>query len=155
MSCNVAFPALLLAVLALLPACTARSASGNRTDAAAGAGAVRVELDIFSGRPNPTWELSQEQGRELRERIARLPRVQDGAFPEPLGYRGITAALPGADGGEERIRLFGGAVRVETSGATWFLNDADRQLERWLAETGAPHLEPGVYQSVLNELGAR
>lgn len=154
MSLNVAFPVLLLAALALLPACTARSASGGGADVPA-EGTVRVELEIFSGRPNPTWDLSQQQGRELRERIAQLPRAQDGSFPEPLGYRGITAVLPGADGREERIRLFDGVARVETSGATWFLNDADRQLERWLAETGAPHLEPGVYQSVLNELGAR
>jgi hypothetical protein len=150
----VALPALLLAALALLPACTARSAAGGRPEA--GTGAVRVELDIFSGRPNPAWELSQEQARELRERIAKLPRVADGTFPDPLGYRGITAVLPGAGGREERIRLFAGAVRVDApDGATLFLNDAGRQVERWLAETGAPHLDPGVYQSVLDELGAR
>ncbi len=159
MSFSVACSVLLLAALASLPACSARSAAGQRPqDGAQEAGGARVELDIFSGRPNPTWELSQEQERELRERIARLPRAQDGSFPNPLGYRGITAVLSGpggVDGGGESIRLFAGSVRHQTPGATIFLNDADRQVERWLAETGAPHLEPGVYQSVLNELGAR
>lgn len=155
MSFSVAFSVLLLAALASLPACSARSSAGGRAQGGAqGAGGVRVELDIFSGRPNPTWELSPEQGRELRERIARLPRMADGTFPDPLGYRGINAVLPGSDGNES-IRLFAGTVRHQTQDATLFLNDADRQVERWLAETGAPHLEPGVYQSVLNELGAR
>jgi hypothetical protein len=154
MSFSVACSVLLLAALASLPACSARSAA-NEPAGAREAGGVRVELDLFSGRPNPTWELSQQQGKELWERLARLPRVADATFPDHLGYRGIVAELPGPDGGNESIRIYGGAVRHQTQGATLFLNDADRQLERWLAETGAPHLEPGVYQSVLNELGAR
>ena len=43
---------------------------------------VTVRLRIFSGRPNPTWELSAEQIAQLGGMVERLDRA--GA---PLGYR--------------------------------------------------------------------
>lgn len=53
---------------------------------------VRVEFDVFSGRPNPVVELDEREGRELLERIGPGDRLHDdeGHPPPPvLGYRGI------------------------------------------------------------------
>jgi hypothetical protein len=55
-----------------------------------------VELDIFSGRPNPTWELDEQAARTLRELHQELWGV-DERPPEPpgLGYRGFVYTLNG------------------------------------------------------------
>jgi hypothetical protein len=58
----------------------------------------RVTVDLFSGRPNPTWIVDNENtGRELLEAIAKDKQIV--AKPESgfqgLGYRGITFELFG------------------------------------------------------------
>jgi hypothetical protein len=49
-----------------------------------------VELDVFSGRPNPRWELDEPSAKVLRQLLRRLPITADSP-PEPagLGYRGF------------------------------------------------------------------
>jgi hypothetical protein len=54
---------------------------------------LEVELDIFSGMPNPRWILSSREERELTERVeADTSQLSDVTYPdEPLGlgYRGF------------------------------------------------------------------
>jgi hypothetical protein len=57
--------------------------------------AMHVILDIFSGRPNPSWQLSPEQESELCKIISQLKTKKrlDGSNIESslgLGYRGLT-----------------------------------------------------------------
>ena len=52
---------------------------------------IVVELDVFSGRPNPRWQLSPREIRELVDRVTAdrsilLPR---NANTGGLGYRGF------------------------------------------------------------------
>jgi len=53
---------------------------------------LEVELDIFSGRENPQWLLSQREEQELVDRLLAAPEeVSGGAAPDQfsLGYRGL------------------------------------------------------------------
>ncbi|MEA2882771.1 MAG: hypothetical protein QOH32_2027 [Bradyrhizobium sp.] len=54
-----------------------------------------VTLNIYSGRPNPSWALTAEQEKQLTERLASLSTVTD-ARPSGvaggLGYRGFQVA---------------------------------------------------------------
>jgi hypothetical protein len=54
---------------------------------------LRITVDIFSGRPNPTLEFTGNQARKILERLRptrRLERGEKGLPPEPtLGYRGL------------------------------------------------------------------
>jgi len=52
------------------------------------ASGFRVELDVFSGRPNPTWPLTAEESQDL---LARIGQLSPGGGPVPagLGYRGF------------------------------------------------------------------
>ena len=60
---------------------------------------MQVEIDLFSGRPNPTWELTAAEVSELKARLATLPTGSPVAMPEVLGYRGLhIAPLPGRQG---------------------------------------------------------
>jgi hypothetical protein len=55
-----------------------------------------VELDVFSGRPNPRWELDEKKGATLTRLEASLHRA-DRVPPAPpgLGYRGFKYTGPG------------------------------------------------------------
>ena len=54
---------------------------------------LRVTIDIFSGRPNPSFELEGAEASEAIRRLkpaARLRKQDAGLPPEPtLGYRGL------------------------------------------------------------------
>lgn len=52
-----------------------------------------VEIDVFSGRPNPRWKLSRSEVIELQNRIKAL-RQPTAAPPVPaLGFRGFVVRL--------------------------------------------------------------
>src|SRR5215469_15004259 len=58
-----------------------------------------VEVDLFSGLPNPVWALSAAQVSDLLEIWNGLEPAGDAAsepFPR-LGYRGFTVAAPHGD----------------------------------------------------------
>src|SRR4051794_36286568 len=71
---------------------------------------MEVELDAFSGRPNPKWTLTSEEADHLLREIQSLPETKD--FPEPpdLGFRGFIL-----HSGDRSIRVFGGRIVVESS----------------------------------------
>jgi hypothetical protein len=93
---------------------------------------IEVELDVFSGMPNPTWTLSRADAALFAERLsALLPgalREQD----NPLGYRGLVV-----DTGAEVVRVHRGSARISRGGSLVVLADPGRSLERWLFSTGA------------------
>lgn len=93
---------------------------------------MQVELDAYSGRPNPVWTLSAEEARALRALLAgagaaiALPMV----VPEGLGYRGFVVRDGGVGKGFE-WRVHGGAVargvehRADIGGAeAWLITFA-------------------------------
>jgi hypothetical protein len=50
--------------------------------------AVIVTLDVYSGVPNPSWVLDDDQVKELQRMIGRGKKPQGGSLPL-LGYRGF------------------------------------------------------------------
>jgi hypothetical protein len=86
--------------------------------------ATLVELDIFSGRPNPGWELDEQAVDELRSLHAALPAsAEQVPAPPGLGYRGFRYTL---DGNQWR------AWRGRIVGAQQVLDDRDRHIESFL-----------------------
>jgi hypothetical protein len=85
-----------------------------------------VELDIFSGRPNPRWKLDEMARRRLVELHHGLqPTVDQPPEPPGLGYRGFVYTID--DG---MWRAFDGFV----AGSDSVLIDPHRAIERWLVE---------------------
>ena len=67
-----------------------------------------VELDVFSGRPNPRWELDEAASREVRRRASTLvPATVPAPEPPGLGYRGFVYADP-----EGPARIYRGYLRL-------------------------------------------
>lgn len=59
---------------------------------------MRVVMDVFSGRPNPQWQLTPAEARELRDRLAARPSVPLAMPPPILGLRGFVVEAEIADG---------------------------------------------------------
>ena len=89
-----------------------------------------VTLLLFSGRRDPSWELTAGEESALAERLADvLPIVE----PQHLGYRGFLVQSP-----ERRVVIY-----------------ANAELERFLLETGRAHLDEAVIAAVEGLLESR
>jgi hypothetical protein len=104
---------------------------------------VTVELDIFSGRPNPRWTLSKAESKQLIERVRADPSLMLPLDAETggLGYRGFViseqedehwarAGLP------SRIRL-GGRFRPDSVESSSFLLHTAESTRLDLKDPGA------------------
>jgi hypothetical protein len=86
---------------------------------------VDVELDLFSGRPNPRWTLVGDRLDAVRERGCGLAPGEPKVLPG-LGYRGFVLT---AD--RDSVRAFDGMLRLERGERTDILRD-ERGLEELL-----------------------
>ena len=113
---------------------------------------MRVELDIFSGRPNPGWGIAGTQREEFLEALRALS--ESTAKPpanEGLGYRGFI--VTGVDAAEvDRVTAYRGYVTTQTGGRSMTLLDPDRNLEQRLLEAGREYLDQSLYTMMLREL---
>jgi hypothetical protein len=92
-----------------------------------------VELDVFSGRPNPRWRLDERNHRELLKLQGRLSVALAAPDPPALGYRGFVCA----DRSGTR-RVYKGYVRVPRG----VLDDPSFSLERFLLDHMPPEFAP-------------
>lgn len=103
--------------------------------------AVEVELDVFSGRPNPRWTLTPPQRDELIDqlRAGAVPLLAVDAGEPRLGYRGFILHFEKAE-----LELLGApaksgrSVRVRSG----LHVDASRVAEAWLLDTTPPEIVP-------------
>ncbi len=81
---------------------------------------------VFSGRPDPTWLISDELGARLETLWSSLPtsHAQE-AKPPPLGYRGCFVISP--DG--RRWTAYRRSVTLEAAGRIERRRDNDRDFE--------------------------
>ncbi|MBK9083584.1 MAG: hypothetical protein IPL88_16635 [Rhizobiales bacterium] len=134
--------ALLVAAIGLLGD-WAMAASSKRLGAEQ-TGAV-VTMNIYSGRPDPTWTLEGGRLAELLRRLDALPEAA--AAPPPagaLGYRGLTVSF--SDGRE--IEIGGGRVAIGAAS----LEDRGRDLERWIVGTGRESVDARALDAALGQI---
>ena len=78
--------------------------------------ALRITIDIFSGRPNPVVELNERESKSVLQRlrpVRPLKRTEPGLPPfSTLGYRGLMIEQTGAlaKGLPKSFRLANGDV---------------------------------------------
>ena len=112
---------------------------------------VEIELDIFSGMPNPTWTLEEAQADSFVRQMGLLAPTSAAALSGRLGYRGFIVQV--ADGPDlQLIRIQSGIVHIIQAATTAYRNDKDRGLERWLLRTGMPYLKKELLDIVEREL---
>jgi hypothetical protein len=113
--------------------------------------AATVEVDLYSGRPNPAWTLTPEEVARLVERIDALAPAEEVEPPGRLGYRGLRFRL--LAGGREVAsgESFDGHLRFQGSAGPRHLADPGREVEQWLLATGEGKIEPQLYESLRHE----
>jgi hypothetical protein len=105
---------------------------------------MHVTLDIFSGRPNPRWELSQEQSSEFLKKISKLEtkeNFQDGSDKDGLGYRGVLVEEENVAQKSRKFEVYSGIVNVVENDSSYALDDKGYGIERWLLQTAPNNLD--------------
>lgn len=111
---------------------------------------ISVSIDIFSGRPNPTWTLKPSQEAEYIRHVKALPLVPIPVASElpGLGYRGLISKLSDNLLSSRSIRVFQGIVQVADN---WYL-DEGRLFETWLLETADSNIDVSIIEMVRREI---
>ena len=109
---------------------------------------VRVTIDMFSGRPNPSFELDPKEAGEILRLVQSAPElvVPEEHAPAILGYRGLVVSLDDVGGGAGKSDGIPAKFRVGTGAA----GDRGRSFElaeRLLAGIGNAAPEGGVEDS--------
>ena len=99
---------------------------------------------VFSGRPDPEWDVSDELASRLIDLWEHMPaETVDRPVPTGLGYR--YCVLSSGDG--RRWLAFGGVVRYESATGFDLRRDAQGEFERELLESAPPGLLPPAGRS--------
>jgi hypothetical protein len=116
--------------------------------------ALQIELDAFSGQPNPLWTLTDEQAANFIARFKVLQPIQvTQSSANGLGYRGfIVRQVGGSLNGYDEMRIFRGTVVVRRSGDITAFSDKDAILERQLIESARSHVPEAVLQFIEREI---
>ncbi|MBM2618548.1 hypothetical protein JIG36_23615 [Actinoplanes sp. LDG1-06] len=116
---------------------------------------MRLEVDLYSGRPNPVADVGADVADELLRRVAALqPAPSSSASSDRLGYRGLRATAFAAPGAPAEVFVSDGTVTVrEAGGEERRLADPDRALERWLIGAAAGDLGAAEAAAVKDDLG--
>jgi hypothetical protein len=72
---------------------------------------MEVELDVFSGRPNPVWQISAATAGDLLKRLQSSPPATGSLVVPDLGYRGFILRIEG-----NMFRVFNGQILTVGSG---------------------------------------
>jgi hypothetical protein len=111
---------------------------------------MRVEADVFSGVPNPCWDLTANEMHRLVEMLQNLPKKKTQVLEaEGLGYRGFyVSEAEGMDRPFDKLHVYRGTLEVTHADAVIQLADKDRRIEYWLLGTGRQHLSGGLFDKI-------
>lgn len=97
---------------------------------------------VFSGRPDPTWAVGEEQLHQLEAIWNQLKPSAPPPPPQPrLGYRGVSIRC--ISNGE--FTAFDGYVKKKVGNTVEWKKDEERLLEQFLLSTAPQgHLPPNL-----------
>jgi len=113
---------------------------------------ITVTLGIYSGRPDPSWDLTAAQVAQVDAAIAALPATA-GTPPEGgLGYHGFTLLLGRPGEADETLVAYRGTVAPRGVDPRPYRIDAGRTVERLLLDSGRSILTPTEVAAVEADL---
>ena len=118
-----------------------------------------VTLDIFSGRPNPTWALTKEQALFFLNNVSQNKPTTENMqnYPEKiLGYRGfIVDEKTNKDLTLKNFNIYNGVIKVVSNDSFYFLKDKDFQLEKWLLQIASNYIDNDTFKFVKEDIANR
>lgn len=127
----------------------------------ASAQGVKVTVLLFSGRPDPTFEVTEPaQLARLGALLKEAPRQDGGGretiLPSILGFRGIVVANPAALAElPKRFAVYGGAIEVGTERKEFFADPGNRMASFLLDLAIEKNTIPPSIVSRIKEQGLR
>jgi hypothetical protein len=116
---------------------------------------VDVEVNLYSGRPNPRFPLTNDDVTDILGRLAALPPTTHAPPATALGYRGLILTDDTARGPFARVEVSRGLVVAQDHhGDRHRFLDPDRALERHLVALADRHLEASAVENIRRELGS-
>jgi hypothetical protein len=115
---------------------------------------AKVTLQVYSGRENPSWNLSEKQISDLLALVGDLPKSEAFTLPDNLGYRGFQVEL--AEKAAEKtqeIVAYKGRVLYKSAEADKYFTDRERRLEMFLLNS-ADSLNEELYKFIEDEITA-
>lgn len=114
-----------------------------------------IELDIFSGRVNPGWEISLEESLELYDQMVQFPETERTEFPDRLGYRGFVLTIDQT--GEQRIvcTIFSTLVKIVKGSIREYKRDNEKKIEHRLLESARRNIDDQLFMMVEREVRKR
>jgi hypothetical protein len=138
--------------MVVIGACASATPAPSPTPAVELPASITVTLGIFSGRVDPSWDLTQAEVAQVVTAIAALP-VASGTPPEGgLGYRGFSLLLGYSDQADKTLTAYRGVVAPPSAGVRSVYLDDGRTIERMLLDLGRPRLEAAVVRAVEADL---
>ena len=118
-----------------------------------------VELDIYSGLPNPTWTIAPALASDLEGRIASLNSSREiSECPQNLGYRGfIVQSLDAQSNSIQTLHACRGVIKVTDAIGSRYYVDPQRQIELWLLASSAlaqPPISEELAAQIVKEINA-
>jgi hypothetical protein len=122
-----------------------------------------VTLDVFSGRPNPSWRLSEKDKKHLLDRVVgkSLTPSESTEFDNLLGHRGFIVEASSDDESTENLRYsfrigipLASALSLQTGTPGPSVMEST-ETERFLLDTGKHVLDEQLYSLVEDTLRKR
>src|SRR3954465_5056482 len=113
---------------------------------------IEVEVDIFSGMPNPHWTLSDADAATFLSKLSELQKGEARSRLDRLGYCGLELVVRAAQGADRKVFVHNGVVETSDGTTTSSLLDSQRSLERWLIGTGKEFLSHKVMEAINSDL---
>jgi hypothetical protein len=113
---------------------------------------MKVELKVFSGRPNPRWFLAPDKAPAFEAILMRLPH-HGTAFPplHVMGYRGIALTNEDPSGQWTDILVYHEQITVRAKNRTDYLIDDEQAVENLLLETARGHVGDALAERIRAE----
>ncbi len=118
---------------------------------------MQVTVDMFSGRPNPTWRLSTRRSSEVYERCRAMgatPRRAD-VIGDVVGGRPVRLGLRGIDIGPAEPGEFGlsPGQRFTVAASVSDVTDDEIETARWLIDTTDSTVDDAVVGALEEQIG--
>lgn len=115
---------------------------------------VVVTLDMYSGRPNPSWEIPDSEAKKLKKMLGKKRKITGTSSPGSaglLGYRGLLLSTADDTSFPKIMRAFDGILEVASLDTPNYV-DQDSEIEHFLLSTAGKALSDDERKFISQEI---